>query len=130
MRGRILFAFASVQGRGSSHPYHTHHHSIVSGCFYVNVPDGSGAMVAGNGLTLDDNQVVLPPELSEHSALPECAVQPIAGKLLIFPSWMPHRVEQSFNADSPRIVIAFNMSGEWNELSRLNSWTRSMPSAA
>jgi len=121
IRGRNLFAFASAQGHDSSHAYHTHHHSIVSGTFYVNVPHGSGAMVAGMGLTSGDNEVILPSDLP--TGMSECAVQPVPGNLLIFPSWMPHRVEQSCNKDSPRLSISFNISGEWSELSRLTSWT-------
>jgi len=130
MKHRILFAFAAAHGHNSSHAYHTHHHSIVSGVFYVNVPDGSGAMVAGMGLTIGDNQAMLPSEVSKNIKPSEYAVQPIAGNLLIFPSWMPHRVKQSYNVDSPRLSISFNISGEWSELSSLNSWTRVAPSAA
>lgn len=130
MRDRVLYAFATVQGHNSSHAYHTHHHSIVSGVFYVNVPDGSGAMVAGMGLTVGDNQAMLPSEASENIKPPEFAVPPIAGNLLIFPSWMPHRVEECCNVDSPRLSISFNISGEWSELPHLNSCTRVVPSAA
>ena len=41
----------------------------------------------------------------------------VAGDLLLFPSWMPHRVSPS-EGDAPRISVSFNLEGPWGALPR------------
>ena len=41
--------------------------------------------------------------------------QPVAGDLLLFPSWLPHRVEAS-TTDAARLSISFNVCGAFDGL--------------
>eukprot|EP00931_Biecheleriopsis_adriatica_P063895 TRINITY_DN38772_c0_g1_i1.p1 TRINITY_DN38772_c0_g1~~TRINITY_DN38772_c0_g1_i1.p1 ORF type:complete len:365 (-),score=46.01 TRINITY_DN38772_c0_g1_i1:71-1165(-) len=112
---RPILTWASAHGHGSSHGYHIHHDSLLSGVFYLQVPPGSGALVVGPGVVLTENEVLLP----SCNRRCERQLQPAAGDLVVFPSWMPHRVAPSSNSQALRLSISFNLSGQWEELAQL-----------
>ncbi|EGD78706.1 hypothetical protein PTSG_01685 [Salpingoeca rosetta] len=99
-RDRELQAWATVHRGCMGHPQHTHPNNMVSGVFYVAVPEDAGPIVFSDprgpypGL---DGTIV---------------VQPKAGDLILFPSWLPHQVMPTACTE-PRISIAFNMPGDW-----------------
>lgn len=97
----------NVMNKGAIHAPHIHPHSAVSGTFYVTVPPGSGA------IRFEDPRLGLmmaaPPK--RKSARPENRaffdVEPRAGQLLLWESWLRHGVETN-RARGNRISISFN----------------------
>lgn len=92
---------------GGHHGLHIHPHSVVSGTFYVEVPAGASA------IRFED------PRLSRMMASPPrkararranqtfAAVEPKAGTLLLWESWLGHEVPAN-GARKPRVSISFN----------------------
>jgi uncharacterized protein (TIGR02466 family) len=94
---------------GGHHSAHIHPHSILSGTFYVEVPNSSGAirfedprlpMMMAAPVRLDD----APEELR-----PFVAVQPRPGLLLMWESWLRHEVLYG-PAKADRLSISFNFA--------------------
>jgi uncharacterized protein (TIGR02466 family) len=97
----------NVMDKGAVHTPHIHPHSVVSGTYYVTVPQGSGA------IRFED------PRLSMLMAAPPkkpktrlenrtfVDVAPKAGLLLLWESWLRHGVEPN-RAKGPRISVSFN----------------------
>lgn len=90
----------NVMKPGGTHSGHLHPHSVVSGTFYVAVPDGSGA------LKLED------PRLPMLMAAPPrdgtfVYAEPRPGSLFLWESWLRHEVMPS-SAKAERISVSFN----------------------
>lgn len=83
--------WVNVMGQGTEHAAHEHPGSFISGTFYVQTPPDCA------GISFEDPQIG--PEEVEYP------VQ--AGEVILFPSWMRHRVPQNF-ADDDRISVSFN----------------------
>jgi len=92
---------------GAAHSGHIHPHSVISGTVYVATPRGASA------LKLEDPRLPLmmaaPPRTAEA---PEAArafvyLQPQAGTLLMWESWLRHEVPAN-QARAERISISFN----------------------
>jgi uncharacterized protein (TIGR02466 family) len=89
--------------RGSGHhSAHIHPHSILSGTLYIEVPPGSGA------IQFED------PRLPLMMAAPQRAdsfvtIEPRAGLLLMWESWLRHEVLPG-NAKSERLSVSFNFA--------------------
>jgi len=103
---RRLVGWANVNRRGDWNSMHNHANCHWSGCYYLQVPQGSGNIELfdprGN-INMNDTGVEV---LDIFRQVP----QPIAaneGMTVIFPSWMQHHVTEH-RSDQPRISIAFN----------------------
>lgn len=89
------------------HSNHIHPHSVVSGTFYVSIPDGT------SGLMFED------PRLDRFMAAPTrtngcddtrktfVRMTPKAGTLLLWESWLRHEVPIN-RAEDVRISVSFN----------------------
>ena len=92
---------------GGVHTGHIHPHSVISGTFYVEVPEGAG------GLKLEDPRLPLmmaaPPRKQRAGADNRTFhyIRPRAGDLLMWESWLRHEVERS-GAKADRLSISFN----------------------
>jgi uncharacterized protein (TIGR02466 family) len=94
---------------GGGHSGHIHPHSILSGTFYVEVPEGAGA------LRFEDPRLPLfmaaPPRTAD--APDACrnfvTITPQPGTLLLWESWLRHEVLPS-SAKTDRISISFNFA--------------------
>ena len=92
---------------GGVHTSHIHPHSVISGTYYVTVPDGAGA------LKLEDPRLGLmmaaPPR--KKKARPEnrqfAYLAPTPGTVLLWESWLRHEVPLN-QAESERISVSFN----------------------
>ncbi|GAA4211815.1 TIGR02466 family protein [Sphingomonas endophytica] len=92
--------WVNVMKPGGTHSGHLHPHSVVSGTFYVAVPEGSGA------LKLED------PRLPMLMAAPPrdgtfVYAEPRDGALFLWESWLRHEVMTS-TARAERISVSFN----------------------
>ena len=105
--------WANVSGPGHSNQTHCHTGALWSGVYYV---DPGGDAVEGE-LVLEDprfpmNQMYMPglvlrdadgkPVRSQH------AVTPVAGLMVLFPSWLKHSV-RPYRGTGQRISVAFNL---------------------
>ena len=88
---------------------HNHPNSILSGCFYIEVPKNSGAIVfkTPNASVVD---AYWRNHLKNFTVFnsPVWKIFPVEKQLLIFPSWLEHSVEPNMNEKKERISIAFN----------------------
>jgi uncharacterized protein (TIGR02466 family) len=97
----------NVMNKGAVHAPHIHPHSVISGTYYVSVPPGSGA------IRFEDPRLAMmmaaPPR--KKKARPEnrlfVDVEPKAGTLLLWESWLRHGVEAN-GARGQRISVSFN----------------------
>ena len=99
--------WANVLRPGGAHSGHLHPHSIVSGTFYVAVPEGAGA------IRFEDPRLPLymaaPPrrEDAEDAARSFVQIVPEPGTLLLWESWLRHEVLPS-GAKEDRVSVSFN----------------------
>ena len=97
----------NVLKSAGAHSGHLHPHSVVSGTVYIAVPPGAG------GLRLEDPR--LPQMMAAPTRLSDApeplrtfvTIQPAAGDVLLWESWMRHEVVPG-NAKGERISIIFN----------------------
>jgi uncharacterized protein (TIGR02466 family) len=110
LRGRKLILdslWINVLPPGGVHTSHIHPQSVISGTYYVTVPDGASA------LKLEDPRLGLmmaaPPR--KKKARPEnrqfAYMAPVPGTVLLWESWLRHEVPLN-QAESERISVSFN----------------------
>lgn len=117
-RGEFQLALAGwtvINRPGDHNVPHNHATNLLSGALYLNVPEG----MTGGAINFQDPRFNLnahetegmrrlkmkPPWMSTRFS-----VQPGAGEIIVFPSWLNHWVEpfQCDQSDALRIVISFN----------------------
>ena len=99
--------WVNVMQKGAIHAPHIHPHSVISGTYYVSVPPKSGV------IRFEDPRLAMlmaaPPK--KPKARPEnrsfVDVEPKAGMLLLWESWLRHGVEAN-GARGNRISVSFN----------------------
>ena len=88
-----------------------HPESIISGVFYVKAPDKSSMLRffhPSADFMVRDWNVDLKCNMYTSSIW---EILPEEGKLLLFPSWLEHEVDQNLSQEK-RISISFNLVGE------------------
>jgi uncharacterized protein (TIGR02466 family) len=110
---RIVNLWMNVNKHGHSNYVHTHPGSILSGVYYLSVPD----CCSGTLNFLRDYQYQMMKEswgmgnnVKQDSTLNENIVtfSPLNDHMVMFPSWLLHSVSKS-NSDGERISISFNI---------------------
>ncbi|MDC7675608.1 TIGR02466 family protein [Asticcacaulis machinosus] len=92
---------------GGFHSGHIHPHSVISGTFYVAVPDKASA------LKFEDPRLMgfmnAPPRKTPHRRDHEIFAYeaPAAGTILMWESWLRHEVTMN-QSDDVRISVSFN----------------------
>lgn len=103
----ITTCWAIVNGKLASNSVHNHPNSILSGVYYLKVPENSG------GLFFSDPrpaaQMLIPP-IGEFNlwTSPKVVYKPTVGTMLLFPSWLLHGVEMNMS-EEVRISLSFNI---------------------
>ncbi len=106
-RLRLDSLWINVLEPGGAHSGHIHPHAVLSGTYYVDVPEGASA------LKLEDPRLPLmmaaPPrsEDAPHAERTFVYVAPRAGELLMWESFVRHEVPPN-QAKRARISISFN----------------------
>lgn len=100
--------WANVNGANSYNRSHQHPDSFISGVYYLKVPKNSGNLV------FEDPRnpwCILQGSYTEMNSFSSTEVQyePSPGLMILFPSYLPHRVEIN-NSKEDRISISFNVS--------------------
>jgi uncharacterized protein (TIGR02466 family) len=108
MHQEITEAWINVNGRGHINYSHDHPGSLFSAVYYVKGGADKGALefktpIAPHTYTISDELVGGFNAFTGHAMV----IPPVTGDLLIFPSWLLHRVNMS-QSDEDRISIAFN----------------------
>ncbi|KCZ84853.1 hypothetical protein HAD_04200 [Hyphomonas adhaerens MHS-3] len=99
--------WVNILGEGGSHSGHIHPGSVISGTYYVTVPDGAGT------LKMEDPRLTFmmgAPQPEDDA--PELArrfvyLEPKEGHALLWESWLRHEVMPNRSED-PRVSISFN----------------------
>ncbi len=94
-----MLVWASCHGDVSGHPQHVHEDALMSGVFYANLPSTGGRV---GDIVFADPRGASPFAGAERDDAAETApppfdaghrVKPTLGDVLVFPPWLPHRVE-------------------------------------
>lgn len=99
-----LVGWVNLHDTGGFNTLHAHPRAMLSGCFYLQAPQGSGPLVFRDprpGVTLDSFQG------RGVNCVEDFEVEPRQGHLYVFPHWLEHRVEPN-GAAEPRISIGIN----------------------
>lgn len=107
--------WANVNPPGAHNRTHVHPHVLWSGVYYVQTPPDCGCIVFRDPRAAAAMQ---PPALSDAGrarpdAWTELRCEAVAGRVILFPAWLPHEVETNATAltgmDAERISISFNL---------------------
>ena len=100
--------WANINYTGGYNQYHIHPNSLFSGSYYVKTPPNCGDLVATDPRPGVQN--CLPARKENHGPAHlwrDVYFKPQAGRVLMFPAWVWHRVEPN-NSNETRISIGFN----------------------
>jgi uncharacterized protein (TIGR02466 family) len=108
MRQVITEAWININGRGHFNYSHDHPGSLFSAVYYVKGGTDKGELefktpITAHTYTISNEAVGSFNAFTGHAMV----IPPVTGDLLIFPSWLLHRVNIS-RSDEDRISIAFN----------------------
>jgi len=104
-------AWVNLCRNGGYNTIHNHPDSSWSGVYYVSTGerDPTASDKAGCIEFLDPRMGATSVGLNGPDALPKLMVNPVAGMVLVFPSWLYHCVNP-FQGNGERISISFNVS--------------------
>jgi uncharacterized protein (TIGR02466 family) len=116
----ITSCWGNVHRRGNSIGWHRHPNSFISGVYYVETPEPCSALLFNDPRKAE---LVFDVARSEDTVWnsPLYPVAPVAGNVLLFPSWLEHTVNSN-ESDGERISISFNamLQGELGSSSHLS----------
>ena len=99
--------WVNVMPEGGSHTSHLHRNAVISGTYYVAVPEGAGPIVFEDPrlamlMAAPPRKASAPRQFSSH-----VSEQPKPGTLLLWESWLRHEVPLN-RAEGNRISASFN----------------------
>lgn len=100
--------WVNILDPGAGHSGHIHPNSVISGTFYLDLPDGSSA------IRFEDPRLPFLMNAPPHKTdiAPDrkrfIYMQPEEGQALFWESWLRHEVMVNM-ADDPRVSISFNL---------------------
>jgi len=99
--------WANASRTGEGHRAHVHPNNVLSGVYYAQALEGAGDLVFEDPRP---QATVLVPDNREQTPFNshELRIEARTGLLVMFPSWLSHRVSVS-RCEAPRISIAFNV---------------------
>lgn len=102
-------AWANVNGSGDYNRHHTHANNHWSGVYYVDLGQPDPGVIPNGAIEfLDPRPAVGVYDLPGVQSVSTWTIQPAAGEMLLFPSWLRHGV-LPFRGSGERISIAFNL---------------------
>jgi hypothetical protein len=94
------FPWVTVHNGCMNHLEHDHPESSFSAVYYVQIPEGAG------GILIVDPRSKFNEDLK---------LNPREGEFIMFPSWLRHEVLPTHDCKKPRISIAWNAYGSWED---------------
>lgn len=118
---RLQCCWATVLMRADRFEMHQHANSFLSGAFYLDIDETAKPLLFRDPRP-QNRMFDIPVEEELRINRRYYAVGPNNGRLILFPSWLEHRVRPSMS-DYPRISLSFNMTlhgdiGSTGELTR------------
>jgi len=98
-------SWINLHDRGGFNFQHMHDGCLLSGCFYLQAPEGSGSLVFRDPRPGCMNSYLKGTQANGYN---DIHLHPETGLLVLFPHWLEHHVETHQN-DIPRISISFNV---------------------
>ena len=98
--------FTSQMNEKDSHGRHSHAGAVLSGVFYLNMPEGASPIQFYDPRPWRDTRV-LPMKRNTEYTQPSFNFQPIVGDLIMWESWLHHEVIPNNCED--RITLVFNL---------------------
>ena len=99
--------WVNILGESGSHSGHIHPGSVISGTYYVSIPEGAGQLKFEDprlGLMMAAPQ---PLDAAPESARRFVYVTPKQGHAMFWESWLRHEVMPN-RSETPRLSISFN----------------------
>ena len=100
--------WANINPSGAMNRPHIHPNSHFSGVYYIKAPKNSGQIVFNDPRTT--SHMVMPNRIKETPPphlWREVRIDPLEGRIIIFPAWLWHCVEPNESNDI-RISVSFN----------------------
>jgi uncharacterized protein (TIGR02466 family) len=99
----------NINGHKDFNQPHIHPNSIISGAYYINVPENSGNIVFhNNAFDLMYPLSYVKIDLFNEYNSSNWWIKPENNLLILFPSWLKHHVEPNLS-NKKRISISFNI---------------------
>ena len=99
--------WVNIMPSGAFHTSHIHPQSVFSGTYYIDTPDGASALKFEDPRLSQFMNSPQPRLKARKSNLRFFSLQPKAGDVVLFESWLKHEVPQN-QSKRPRISISFN----------------------
>jgi uncharacterized protein (TIGR02466 family) len=118
---RLQCCWATALVRGDRFEMHQHSNSFLSGAFYLDIGGAANPIIFRD--PRPQNRVLdIPVDEELRINRKYYSVGASDGRLVLFPSWLEHRVRPSYS-DVPRVSLSFNMTlhgevGSMGELTR------------
>jgi uncharacterized protein (TIGR02466 family) len=105
----ITNMWANIANPNRRHHFHIHPNCLLSGLVYIKTPKHCGSTVFASPRQLTKN--IEPTYIDKNELNSDVFSMPAEkGRMLIWPSYIPHAVEQgAANESEDRIVVAFNI---------------------
>lgn len=103
----ITQSWLNVTKPGQQHHQHCHPNSCISGVFYVSAEEDDSITFIDQNWPVKE---MIKPEIKEFTIwnCPLWFFPVTAGELVLFPSWLQHKVQPNEKATTDRISISFN----------------------
>jgi len=97
----FMYYWCSVYNEGDYHGSHNHPNSLIAGTYWASAGDASSSLL----MEAPWKSHIM------HDNIPIGAFnyKPNTGDMLVWPSWIDHRVPTQGPSDVPRIAISFNL---------------------
>ena len=100
--------WVNVMPEGGSHTSHIHPNSVISGTYYVAVPEGAGPIVYEDPrLGVHDGRPAAQEDCRANVQAAMCPSSRKPGTLMLWESWLRHEVPLN-RAEGNRISVSFN----------------------
>lgn len=97
----------NVMQANTIHTAHIHPHAVISGTFYVDVPAKASAIKFEDPRLGFFMNAPIPKNNAKSSNQRFFSIQPQAGEVILFESWLKHEVPMH-TGKQPRISVSFN----------------------
>lgn len=98
-----FWAWVSKYEAGDQHGSHNHPRSLISGTYYPQADSSSAQLMYDNPWTSHIMHDTISSDVISHG------IQPKTGDMMLWPSWLFHRVPPQKQTEVPRIAISFNV---------------------
>ena len=104
---KILDMWSIINSKNTFNVQHNHPNSLLSAAYYVKAKKNSGQI---KFFDPKEMKVMYHPSISKFNEISAevVKIEPEEGKLLLFPSYLYHAVDENLS-DEDRIVISFNL---------------------